>query len=73
MEQALADLNLPDPVTAALLRREGPYAPYLELAIACENYDQEAIERIAAEHQLDAEAVNLAHVNALIWSEGLEV
>jgi len=73
MEQALADLNLPDTVTDALLRREGPYAPYLELAIACENFDQEAIERIAADHLLDAEAVNLAHVNALIWSEGLEV
>jgi len=73
MEQALADLNLPDTVTDALLRREGPYAPYLELAIACENFDQEAIEGIALDHHLDAEAVNLAHVNALIWSEGLEV
>jgi EAL and modified HD-GYP domain-containing signal transduction protein len=73
MEQALSDLNLPDTVTDALLKREGPYAPYLELAIACENFDQEAIERVALAHHLDAEAVNLAHVDALIWSEGLEV
>lgn len=73
MEQALADLNLPDTVTDALLNRDGPYAPYLELAIACENFDQDHIERLAEENQLSADEVNLAHVNALIWSEGLEV
>jgi EAL and modified HD-GYP domain-containing signal transduction protein len=73
MEQALADLNLPNDVTDALLKREGPYAPYLDLAIACENYDQDSIERLAQDNRLGAEAVNLAHVNALIWAEGLEV
>lgn len=73
MEQALADLNLPDTVTDALLKREGPYAPYLELAIACENFDQDSIERLAKANQLGAEEVNLAHVNALIWSESLDI
>jgi EAL and modified HD-GYP domain-containing signal transduction protein len=73
MEQALADLNLPNDVTDALLKREGPYAPYLDLAIACENYDQDSIERLAQDNRLGADAVNLAHVNALIWAEGLEV
>jgi EAL and modified HD-GYP domain-containing signal transduction protein len=73
MESALADLNLPDNVTDALLTREGPYAPYLSLAIACEEYDQEAIEGLAQANGLNADEVNLAHVNALIWAEGLEV
>ncbi|MCU0842163.1 MAG: HDOD domain-containing protein [Thiobacillaceae bacterium] len=73
MEQALAHLRLPDPVVAALTRREGPYAPYLELAMACERFDQEAIARHAKAVGLSADEINLAHVNALIWSESLEV
>lgn len=72
MEQALARLNLPLPVFAALVKHEGFYAPYLQLAIACENFDQETIARYSATCGLDADAVNVAHVNALIWSEQIE-
>ena len=31
----------------ALIRREGIYAPYLQLATACENFDQGTIARLA--------------------------
>lgn len=72
MEQALARLNLSQAVVDALLRHTGMYAPYLQLALACENFDQDAIARCAAACGLDADAVNVTHVNALIWGEGLD-
>lgn len=73
MADALTRLNLPKPVADALIRHEGMYAPYLHLATACENFDQDTIARYSAECGLDADAVNVAHVNALIWSEQIEV
>lgn len=72
MEQALARLNLPQAVVDALVRHSGMYAPYLQLALACENFDQDTIARCAAACGLDADAVNVTHVNALIWGEGLD-
>ena len=72
MEQALERLKLPEPVVAALARREGVYAPFLGLAIACEEADQEQIVRYAADCGLDADVVNIAQVKALIWAEELD-
>ena len=48
-------------------------APYLKLALACEHFDQTSIAASAAEIGLDADTVNLAHVDALIWSEGIDI
>lgn len=73
MSQALASLNLPVAVVNALVHEDGPYAPYLELAIACERFDQETIATLAGDIGLDADTVNLAHVNALIWSESVDI
>jgi EAL and modified HD-GYP domain-containing signal transduction protein len=73
MQQALAGLHLPPPVVEALVDHTGPYAPYLNLALACEHFDQDAIATSAAEIGIDADAINLAHVNALIWSESLDI
>lgn len=73
MSQALANLNLPESVSSALLHGDGPYAPYLDLATACERFDQDSIATLAANIGLDADKVNLAHVNALIWSEGVDI
>jgi len=76
MQDALAQLSLPDAVSDALLRREGKYAPYLKLAIACEESDQDTIRALAAECNMDAVTVNQRHLEALIWtlifSESLE-
>ena len=69
MEQALDRLNLPDQVVKALVRREGVYAPFLALAVACEEADQAGIDRYAAACGLNAEEVNVAQVEALIWAE----
>lgn len=73
MQQALADLKLPEAVMSALTERTGPYAPYLNLALACENFDQDTIEQCAIEVDLDADTVNIAHVQAMIWSEGVNI
>jgi EAL and modified HD-GYP domain-containing signal transduction protein len=73
MEQALAHLQLPDPVMAALGRREGIYAPFLALSVACEAADQEAIIEQAAICGLDADEVNIAQVKALVWAEEIEL
>lgn len=72
MAQALSRLNLPDLVMEALLHRTGRYAPYLQLAIACENFDQDAISRYAAACGLTADEVNVTHVKALIWGEEVD-
>lgn len=72
MAEALEPLKLPDAMRQALLDGEGVYAPYLRLAMACEHFDQDAVAALASEHGLGADEVNMAHVNALIWSETLE-
>ena len=72
MEQALAQLNLPEPLLQALIRHEGPYAPFLQLAVACEQWDQDKMAELAAACGLDVHEVNLAHVQAMIWAENME-
>ncbi len=71
LAQALDGLQLPPSVLDALLHDTGPYAPYLQLARACEQFDQATIAALCDQAGITADAVNLAHVNALIWSEGL--
>ncbi|NCS66018.1 MAG: hypothetical protein COS39_07565 [Hydrogenophilales bacterium CG03_land_8_20_14_0_80_62_28] len=73
MAEAIAPLQLPETMAQALLVRQGPYAPYLQLAVACERFDQQVVERYAAVIGLPAEQVDLAHVNALIWSATLDI
>lgn len=70
MADALAQLTLPEAMSQALLDREGPYAPYLRLAIACEESDQATIEALAAGCGHDAIQVNQRHVEALTWALG---
>lgn len=72
MEQALGQMKLPGPVVAALVRREGIYAPFLSLAVACEEADQEAIVQYAAVCGLSADEVNNAQVKAMVWAEELD-
>jgi EAL and modified HD-GYP domain-containing signal transduction protein len=67
MEEALARFTLPPDLTQALVHREGPYAPYLELAFACERADQRSIEQLAEACGLDTQAVNRLHIESLQW------
>jgi EAL and modified HD-GYP domain-containing signal transduction protein len=68
MADALAQLTLPEPVSDALLRRQGKYAPYLKLAIACEESDQASIQTLASECGVDAATLNPLHLGALSWA-----
>ena len=68
MQEALAQLSLPEAVSDALLRHEGKYAPYLKLAIASEDSDQDTIRTLAAECGMEAVTVNQRHLEALIWT-----
>jgi len=68
MRDALAQLSLPETMSDALLRREGKYAAYLKLAIACEESDQDTIRTLATECDMDAVMVNQYHIKALAWT-----
>jgi len=73
MEKAIASLNLAQPITDALLHGQGAYGLYLRLVMACERFDENAIGQLAGELGLSPEDVNIAHINALIWQEGLDL
>lgn len=72
LAQAIGRLNLPEPVLEALLSRQGRYAPFLELAIACEQGDQDLMEEYAAVCNLQAEEVSRAHMEAMVWAEEVD-
>lgn len=73
MAQAVERLHLPPLIVEALIRHSGVYAPYLDLAVACEEADEESISRIADSCGLDAKTVNQAHIQALIWAEEIDL
>jgi EAL and modified HD-GYP domain-containing signal transduction protein len=73
MGQAVASLNLAKPITDALLHGEGVYAPYLNLALACEDDDPATLGKVSLELGMSAEDINTGHLNALIWAEGLDL
>lgn len=72
LQTALGQMNLPEVINDALLRREGVFAPFLELAMACERGDIAALEDLAGELHLDAKAVNHAQVEALTFADSLQ-
>ncbi len=72
MDQALKSLKLPEAVTQALIAREGPFAPYLELAIACEEFDAKKIAHLSRLLNLDVDRVNINHIDALVWAQNLD-
>jgi EAL and modified HD-GYP domain-containing signal transduction protein len=73
IKSAVAELNLNEALTQALVDNTGPYAPYLRLAIACEHGDQSQIAQLAEAVKLDVNSVNVMHVKTLIWAEGFTV
>ena len=73
LAEALRPIQLPEEIPAALLRREGPYAPYLELALACESFDQDRITAASALCGLDAATVNERHIEAITWVQDIDL
>ncbi|WP_124950978.1 EAL and HDOD domain-containing protein [Sulfuriferula thiophila] len=71
MQRVLQQISLPALAEEALLHQTGKYAPYLQLAIACEAFDHERITALSAQIGLDMAQVNVYHADALIWAEQL--
>jgi c-di-GMP-related signal transduction protein len=72
LDKAIESLALPQPVVDALLHRTGVFAPFLELAEACETGNDEVFARVANALQLSNRQVNWAHLQALAWAEAVE-
>ena len=72
LQQALAQISLDREVTQSLLSSDGKYAGLLALAVACESEDDAAFH--AAFHLLgySLRQINMAHMEALAWSDALE-
>ena len=71
MAQMLEKIQLPEAISTALLSRQGIYAPFLQLSIACEDGNSTRIKELAELLQLDADQVNQCHIAALAWVENL--
>ncbi|QNP60846.1 EAL and HDOD domain-containing protein [Paenacidovorax monticola] len=69
MESALGLLSVPEPVAAALLRREGVLGELIALAEACESSDDAVFDRAAATLHLSSQQINWAHLQALAWAD----
>ncbi len=71
MEQVLQQISLPAEITEAIVAQRGPYAPYLALAIACEQDDQSSIEALAKQIGREVADINGVHMDALLWAQQL--
>jgi len=72
MEQALDAMHLPEPICDALLGNGGLYAPFLDLARACEDSDGAAIAEKAGMLGLSADHFNRAQIQALAFADTME-
>ncbi len=72
LEAVLEQMHLPEPIADALLRREGIYGPFLELALACETDDIDDIAIRAEALQLTADRLNHAQAEALAFADSLQ-
>jgi EAL and modified HD-GYP domain-containing signal transduction protein len=72
MEQALDAMHLPEPICDALLDKGGLYAPFLDLARACEENDGAAIAEKAGMLGLTADQFNRAQIQALAFADTME-
>ncbi len=72
MEEILEKIHLSEPVSQALLTREGMYGPFLVLAEACESNNGD-IAALADAIFVNARQVNEAHLAALAWAHSIKI
>jgi EAL and modified HD-GYP domain-containing signal transduction protein len=73
MEHVLEQMHLPEPVTDALLRREGIYGPFLDLALTCESEQAQAqVTEKAGLLGLTAAKLNHAQIEALAFADSVQ-
>ena len=68
----LGEMHLPEPIADALLKREGAYAPLLDLALACENESAEAIAASAEKLGIGMAQLNHAQVAAVSFADTIQ-
>lgn len=73
MDQALEAMHLPESICDALLGNGGLYGPFLDLAIASEGNDGEAIAEQAGMLGLSADQFNRAQMQALAFADTMEL
>ncbi|HET6719802.1 MAG TPA: hypothetical protein VFH22_09155 [Rhodocyclaceae bacterium] len=82
IEIALRPLQLPAPVTQAILGEAGPYFRYLKLAKVCEECEggdaalvssEESVAILAEGLGLSVAQVNQLHLDAVAWAQQLQV
>ncbi|MDR2614759.1 MAG: HDOD domain-containing protein [Candidatus Accumulibacter sp.] len=73
MDKVLETMSLPETICDALLGRGGVYGPFLDLAIACEGEDGEAIATQAGLLGLSADTFNQAQMKALSFAEAIHI
>ncbi len=69
LDAVLKQVNLPAQISEALLQQQGRYAPYLALAIACEQSDDANIAALAQVVGLEVWRVNYVHLEAMLWAQ----
>ena len=72
MSVALEPLKLPSAVADALLHPESAasaYAPFLNLAIACEDSDSDRLKQLSERLAIPLAIVNSLHLDALVWTQ----
>ena len=72
LRQALQQLSLDHEVTQSLLEPTGKYAGLMALAIACESEDDAAFHAAFSRLGYSLRQINVAHMEALAWSDALE-
>lgn len=73
MQDVIGKIDLPDPISDALLHRQGVYGPFLLLAEACEDNDHEKMIELANSLYMDPSDVNRCHMQALSWAESFNL
>jgi EAL and modified HD-GYP domain-containing signal transduction protein len=71
LEKALGNLNLRDEMVHALLRHEGRFAPFLELAMAFEENDLPRARLLAKQLDIDISDATADHFAAMEWAAKL--
>jgi hypothetical protein len=72
LEVVLDQMHLPEAISDALLRREGVYGPFLELALACESDASPDLLAKAAALGVTTAKLNHAQIEALAFADSLQ-
>lgn len=72
LDKVLDYFTLSSSIKEALLNHNGPYAPFLKLALACENHDQAGIEYHSKTAGISIEQANMTYLKAVVWVHEIE-